>query len=163
MYLLVAVLTMLPSIFALLALLCGEPAADIGFGRRTVYAPGVLGFGAPRPTGAALRVPRGLELTPEGVRGVRGVGRIVLNWGVLAEASAMSTRSGSKLCLQVKSGEVNIVPRRLFGSDPDAVAAIINYYLRHRENRGHLTTPRPRCNSWHRNHSSALKALRSVP
>ncbi|KIP53201.1 hypothetical protein SD72_05195 [Leucobacter komagatae] len=73
MYLLVAVLTMLPSIFALLALLRGEPAADIGFGRRTVYAPGVLGLVLLAQQVRALRVPRGLELTPEGVRGVRGV------------------------------------------------------------------------------------------
>lgn len=136
-----AVLIMLPAILALFALLRSEAAEEIGFGRRTVYVLGILGFVLFVQQLWVLRVPRGLELTSEGVRGVRGAGRIVLNWDNLGAASAMSTRTGAKLGLQVKSGEVHILPRRLIGSDPDTVAAIINYYLRHPADRDHLATP----------------------
>ncbi|WP_010205661.1 murein endopeptidase [Salinibacterium sp. PAMC 21357] len=141
LYPLAAVLIMIPAIVALFALLRGEPAAEIGLGRRTANVLGILGFVLFAQQLWALRVPRGLELTSEGVRGVRGAGRIALNWDVLDTASAMSTRTGAKLGLHLKSGEVHVLPRRLIGSDPDAVAAIINYYLRHPADRNHLATP----------------------
>ena len=141
LYPLAAVLIMLPAILALFALLRGEATEQIGFGRKTVYALGLLGFVLLAQQLWALRVPRGLELTSEGVCGVRGAGRIVVNWDNLGAASAISTRTGAKLSLQVKSGEVHFLPRRLIGSDPDAVAAIINYYLRHPADRDHLATP----------------------
>lgn len=141
LYPLVAVLLMLPSIIALLTLLRGEPVAEIGFGRRTAYILGALGLVLLAQQLWSLRVPRGLELTPEGLRGVRGAGRLVLSWDDLGKAAAMSTRSGAKLALHTKRGEVHIIPRRLIGSDPDAVAAIINHFLRHPADRDQLTRP----------------------
>ena len=137
LYPLAAGIMVLPAILALIARLRGEAVADIGFGRRTVEVLGIL----LAQQLWALRVPRGLELTSEGVRGVRGAGRIVLSWDDLGAASAMSTRTGAKLGLRVTSGETYILPRRLIGSDPDAVAAIINYYLRHPADRHHLAQP----------------------
>ncbi|MEV8249848.1 hypothetical protein AB0O87_02835 [Microbacterium sp. NPDC076768] len=141
LYPLAAVLIMFPAIVAIFALLRGEAAAEIGVGRRTVYVLGIFGFVFFVQQLWALRVPRGLELTSEGVRGVSGAGRIVLNWDDLSAAAAISTRSGAKLGLHVKTGEVHVLPRRLIGSDPDAVAAIINYYLRHPADRGRFATP----------------------
>lgn len=141
MYPLAAVLMIFPATVALFALLRGEAAAEIGFGRRTAYVLGILGLALLTQQLWALRVPRGLELTSEGLRGVRGAGRIVLTWDDLSAASAMSTRSGAKLGLHAKRGEVHILPRRLIGSDPDAVAAIINYYLRHPADRDYLVDP----------------------
>ena len=141
LYPLVAVLIMLPAILALCTLLRGEVAAEVGFGRRTVYVLGALGFALLAQQLWALRVPRGLELTSEGLRGVRGAGKVVLDWDDLRAAAAISTRTGAKLALRVNSGAVHVLPRRLIGSDPDAVASIINYYLRHPADRGHLATP----------------------
>ena len=141
LYPLAAVLIVLPAVLVLVARLRGEATAEIGFGRRSVEVLGLLGIVLVAQQLWALRVPRGLELTPEGVRGVRGVGRIALSWDDLGSASAMSTRTGAKLGLCVTSGEIHILPRRLIGSDPDAVAAIINYYLRHPADRHHLTDP----------------------
>lgn len=141
LYPLAAVLIMLPAIVALCALLRGEAAAEVGFGRRTVYILGILGVVLLAQQLWALRVPRGLELTPEGVRGVRGLGSVVLDWDKLGAAAAVSTRTGAKLALHVTTGEVHVLQRRLIGSDPDAVAAIINYYLRHPADRGLLDTP----------------------
>lgn len=140
-YPLAAVLVMLPAAVALVALLRGEAASEIGFGRRTVYLIGALGVVFFAQQLWALRVPRGLELTPTELRGVRGVGRIALKWDDLGEAFAMSTRTGAKLSLRLKRGEVLIFPRRLLGSDPDAVAAIINHYLRHPSDRDSLANP----------------------
>ncbi|MFD5599350.1 hypothetical protein ACFWHR_04765 [Leucobacter sp. NPDC058333] len=141
LYPLAAAIMVLPAILALIARLRGEAVADIGFGRRTVEVLGILGVVLLAQQLWALRAPRGLELTSEGVRGVRGAGRIVLSWDDLGAASAMSTRTGAKLGLRVTSGETYILPRRLIGSDPDAVAAIINYYLRHPADRHHLAQP----------------------
>lgn len=141
LYPLAAALIMLPAILALWALLRGEAAADLGFGRRTVYVLGILGLVLLLQQLWALRLPRGLELTPEGVQGVRGLGSIVLDWDDLGGAAAMSTRTGSKLALHVITGEVHVLPRRLIGSDPDAVAAIVNYFLQHPADRGRLATP----------------------
>ncbi|MGO3148139.1 MAG: hypothetical protein ACTIJ6_10725 [Leucobacter sp.] len=136
-----AVLMVFPATVALFALLRGEAAAEIGFGRRTAYVLGVLGLVFLAQQLWSLRVPRGLELTSEGLRGVRGAGRIVLSWDDLDAATAMSSRSGAKLGLHAKRGEVHVIPRRLLGSDPDAVAAIINYYHRHPAERDHLVDP----------------------
>lgn len=138
MYPLTAVLLMVPAAVALVAQLRGEPVADIGFGRRTAYVIGALGLALLIQQLWTLRVPRGLALTPAGLRGIRGAGRLVLDWNDLSAASAMSTRSGAKLGLHTHSGEVHVIPRRLIGSDPDAVATIINYYLHHPADRGHL-------------------------
>lgn len=141
MYPLAAALVTLPAAVPLVALLRGAAAAEIGYGRRTALGLGLLGLVFLAQQLWALRVPRGLQLTPEGLRGVRGVGRLALTWDDLGAASAVSTRSGAKLCLHVTGGGAHLLPRRLLGSDPDAVAAIINHYLRHPADRGHLSDP----------------------
>lgn len=141
LYPLAAAFIMLPSILALGAQLRGNAVAGIGFGRRTVYVLGILGLVLLWQQLWAQRVPRGLELTSEGVRGVRGAGSIVLDWDDVGAVAAVSTRTGAKLALHVNTGEVHVLPRRLIGSDPDAVAAIINYFLRHPADRDHLATP----------------------
>lgn len=140
-YPLAAALIMVPAGIAGLVRLSGATAAEIGFGRRTPYVLGLLGLVFFVQQLWALRVSRGLKLTPEGIRGIRGMGRVALTWDDLNAASAMSTRSGAKLALHLKHGAVNVIPRRLIGSDPDAVAAIINYFLRHPADRGLLTNP----------------------
>lgn len=126
---------------AAVALLRGEGSAQIGFGRRTAYTLGILGLIFFLQQLWALRVPRGLALSEAGLRGVRGAEHLVLAWADLDSAAAMSARSGAKLALHTTRGEVHVLPRHVIGSDPNAVAAIINYYLQYPQDRGYLTDP----------------------
>ena len=89
----------------------------------------------------ALRTPRGLTLSEQGLRGVRGSKPVNLGWDDLSYAEAISSPQGAKLVLQLRpSGAIVIMPHYT-GSDPNVLAPLINFFLAHPEHRTALATP----------------------
>ena len=75
-----------------------------------------------------LRVPPGLTLTPEGVRGVRGAGPVALAWDDLARVEVLASSHGARLVLHAVGGGVSSVDPHWTGSDPNLVAAIVEHF-----------------------------------
>lgn len=85
-----------------------------------------------------LRVPTGLELTPTGLRGIRGVADIDLRWDDLADVGVVAAPA-AKLTLVTRGGGGGVLaPALALGSDPNQVAAIVRYYLDRPAERGAL-------------------------
>jgi hypothetical protein len=88
----------------------------------------------------ALRTPNGLTLTEHGLRGVRGSKPVHLDWDVLDHAEVVSSK-GAKLALHLVSGGVIVIEPRYTGSDPNVVAPVIDFFLKHPAHRSTLATP----------------------
>jgi heme A synthase len=89
----------------------------------------------------ALRTPRGLALSERGLRGVRNSQRLDLAWEDLAGAEAVSAKQ-TRLHLNLVSGGVVVVVPTWTGSDPRAVARVVEFFLAHPEQRAALSSPR---------------------
>lgn len=87
---------------------------------------------------AELAVPRGLTIAPEGLSGVRGGRRFAWSWDELARASVVLSRTGARLVLHAHDHEpVEVDPTRM-GSDPNTVAAVVEYFRSHPDERAAL-------------------------
>ena len=106
---------------------------------RAPYALGVLGVAVIAVQLWRLRVPAGLELTPDGLRGIRGSARIDWPWEDLAQVSVVAAPV-AKLSLVPRAGAGSpiLAPMLVLGSDPNEVAAIVRYYLERPAERGAL-------------------------
>ncbi|MDF2920774.1 MAG: murein endopeptidase, partial [Microbacterium sp.] len=106
---------------------------------RSPYAIGVLGLAFIAVWVWRLRVPAGLELTPAGVRGVRGSARIDWSWDDLVQVGVVGAPV-AKLSLTPRGGVGRpvLAPTLALGSDPNEVAAIVRYYLERPAERGAL-------------------------
>ncbi|MDQ1131121.1 hypothetical protein [Microbacterium sp. SORGH_AS_0888] len=96
---------------------------------RAPYVLGILGVAILVVQAWRMRVPAGLELTPEGLRGIRGAGVVAWTWEELVEAKVVAAPA-AKLCLVPKGGAPVMAQAMLLGSDPNQVAAIVRYFLR---------------------------------
>lgn len=96
---------------------------------RAPYALGILGLAILVVQAWRMRVPAGLELTPEGLRGIRGASPVEWPWEELVEAKVVAAPA-AKLCLVPKAGVPVMAQAMLLGSDPNQVAAIVRYFLR---------------------------------
>lgn len=85
-----------------------------------------------------LRVPEGLTLTPSGLMGVRGTKPFNVSWDGLQEATAATKQAGLCLQLTLAGHSVLSVPGAYIGSDPNVVAAIIEHFRTHPEDRKYL-------------------------
>lgn len=95
---------------------------------RLPYVLGVVGIGVLAYELWQLRLPAGLELTPDGLKGARGGGRVDWRWEELALVS-VSKAPAAKLSLLPNGGRRPVLIRAgALGSDPNEVAAIVNYY-----------------------------------
>jgi len=131
-----------PGIMFVLARLAGE---EFGTGRRRSIALVVIAVVALGWLGMqvwALRQPAGLTISPRGLRGVRGAKSFDVEWEHVASAAAVEHRGRAQLELRfANSGPVS-VPSPLLGSDPNVVAAIIEYFRMHAEQREALASSR---------------------
>lgn len=85
-----------------------------------------------------LRVPAGLTVSPTGLTGVRGSGPLSAGWADVERAFAVPSRTGAKLVLEFSNRSAMEIDATLIGSDPNAVAAIIEHYRMHPDDREDL-------------------------
>lgn len=99
---------------------------------------GVLG------TAAVLigtRRPRGLELSPTGLRWRRLIRVESLDWDGLATAESSVPGTPKLLTLHTRTGAAHRLSPLAFGSDPGAVAEVISYFQRNHTKRDILGQP----------------------
>lgn len=86
-----------------------------------------------------LRPPRGLTLTPAGVRGVRRVTQVDLTWDDMRGVTVVDGPGRGTLVIPGPDRRQLRVDAMRFGSDAHLVAAIISYFLDHERARELLT------------------------
>lgn len=89
----------------------------------------------------SLRIPAGLSLSVSGIRGVRGSKNVNLGWDDLLGAGVIFVKD-SRLVLSLRTGGTILIAPQYTGSDPNVVAAVLNYYCAHPEHRALLSSPR---------------------
>ena len=89
----------------------------------------------------SLRTPAGLTLSVSGIRGVRGTKNVDLRWDSLLGAGVIFVKD-SRLVLSLTTGGTILIAPQYTGSDPNVVAAVLNYYRAHPEHRALLANPR---------------------
>lgn len=93
---------------------------------------------------ARIRVPRGLELTPAGLRWCHGTTAIIVPWRQISEVRlGTAGKNGSARVTHVveKDGNVHDLAPVLTGSDPHIVAEIIHFFLKNPKHREALNEP----------------------
>lgn len=108
--------------------------------RASPVALGLVGLGFLLQQLWWLRTPVGLALTPDGVSGVRGVHPVTIPWDELRGADVVDSR-GARLVLHRADGGVQTVGALWLGSDPNVVAAVIEFFRAHPERRDLLAGP----------------------
>lgn len=95
---------------------------------RAPYALGLLGLGVIAVNAVRLREPAGLHLTAEGLRGIRGRGRVDWGWDELAEVG-VGAGPVAKLTLVADGAGPRVeAPMLALGSDPNQVATVVRYF-----------------------------------
>ncbi len=89
-----------------------------------------------------LRRPAGLELSPSGIRGVRGARNVSASWDEITIASAHITPKRALVFLYFKDGHYVSVDATYLGSDPSVVVAAIRHFLWNPADRDLLSNPR---------------------
>ena len=136
-----AVLGLLPGVAALVLALMGVSLVQDGsVARFGPFGIGLISLGWLAQQAWVLRRPLGLTLTKTSVSGVRGTSRVDIRWENLSGVAAVAS-PGAKLYISAKAGEPIIIEPRWIGSDPNEVAAIIEYYREHPGDRHLLTDP----------------------
>lgn len=105
--------------------------------RASPLALGLVGLGFLAQQLWWLRTPVGLALSPDGLRGVRGIHPITIGWDELAAADVIDAR-GAKLVLHRTDGGAQPVGALWLGSDPNIVAPVIEFFRTHPEKRAVL-------------------------
>ncbi|MBZ4488191.1 hypothetical protein LQ938_11020 [Microbacterium sp. cx-55] len=126
----VAVALLLPGIAQLVVDTQGLPTMSGGIVSRAPYALGILGLVTLAVQLWRVRVPAGLELTTERLRGIRGSAGVDWRWEDLADVS-VAAGPVAKLSLVPRGGAGRpvLAPMLALGSDPNEVAAIVRFYL----------------------------------
>jgi hypothetical protein len=88
----------------------------------------------------ALRLPAGLTLDARGIRGVRGSKPVDLGWHDLVRAEVTAPK-GIRLVLHLSDSGTIVLEPAYIGSDPNVLAAVIDFFVEHPEHRGMLATP----------------------
>lgn len=138
----VAVALLLPAIAQVLVETQGLPTlSGSGIVARAPYALGILGLVVLAVQLWRLQVPAGLELTPAGLRGIRGYAKVDWPWEDLVDVG-VSTGPVAKVSLVPRgpTGRPALAPMLALGSDPNEVAAIVRYYLDRPSERAALTS-----------------------
>lgn len=89
----------------------------------------------------ALRTPRGLTLTETGLIGVRGSASVSSTWDGVTGVELVYVR-GARIVLHLRDGRTVTLDPRYTGSDPNVLATIVDYFLRHPADRAALADPR---------------------
>lgn len=128
--LVLGVVVLLPALAQLMVDVNGLPTMSGILLSRAPYVLGVIGVATIAVYLWRLRVPLGLELFPEGLRGIRGAGDFAWSWDDLAQVSVVAAPI-AKLSLVPRGGMGRpvLAPTISLGSDPNEVAAIVRYYL----------------------------------
>jgi hypothetical protein len=83
----------------------------------------------------SLRLPTGLVVDESGLVGVRGGPDAQLPWERLESASVVTSSTGACLAITAVEGSVVTIQAPQIGSDPNVVAAIIEHFRTHPEDR----------------------------
>lgn len=83
----------------------------------------------------SLRVPTGLTVTEEGLRGIRSGPATDLTWDELTSVEGLHGSSGPRLMITTSTGALRPVPPYAIGSDPITVAAIVDHFRRNPQDR----------------------------
>lgn len=89
-----------------------------------------------------LRRPAGLEVSPSGLRGVRGSANVDTRWEELDHANAFVTPKSASLEVTFKGGSAVEIDAVHLGSDPTVVAAVIEHFRADGADRELLLDPR---------------------
>lgn len=109
-----------------------------GFGRRAARLMVLTGIGVLAHELWSQRRPAGLTLDSDRIVGVRFGPRVQLLWEQLRGIDVIEGKRGKHLTLHTDTGPVR-VPHRTVGGDLHAVASVIDYYLRHPDERHRLS------------------------
>jgi len=90
----------------------------------------------------ALRLPTGLAVSAAGLDGVRGGADARVAWEMIDAVHAEPSGTGARLAITVTGGSVLALHAHEIGSDPNVVAAIIDHFLTHPEDREALSNAR---------------------
>lgn len=110
---------------------------------RAPYALALLGVGVIVVNAVRLREPAGLQVTAEGLKGIRGRGRVDWTWDELTEVG-VGTGPVAKLNLVADGAGPRVeAPMLALGSDPNQVATVVRYFLDVPSARAELNGPGP--------------------
>jgi len=123
------------------------PAATLGYGLTVgvpngspflflaVLALAIVGLASLGVIVWGFRVPAGLAIEPNGLRGIRACGDIHWSWDELGDVEVVAA-PGAKLSLRRADGEPPVTAPMLYlGADPNDVAEIVRFFRDHPEER----------------------------
>ncbi|MDR6201085.1 hypothetical protein QE374_002994 [Microbacterium sp. SORGH_AS428] len=102
------------------------------------YILGVIGIATLVVRIVRRRVPAGLTLSPRGVTGIRGCGALDWPWDELAQVSVVAAPAARLSLLRAGGAPLITAPSLSLGSDPNLVAALVEFYRQHPEHRDAL-------------------------
>jgi len=129
---------LLPAIAQIIAVRQSLPTMQGIFITGGPYVLAVLGVAVVGALLWRLRTPAGLELSPEGLRGIRGSAAVDLPWDSLAAVQLASAPTARLSLIPSGGARPILVPMAPMGSDPCLVVPIVRYYLDHPEERALL-------------------------
>jgi hypothetical protein len=129
---------LLPAIAQIVAVRQNLPTMQGIFITGGPYALAVLGLAVVGVQLWRLRTPAGLELSPEGLRGIRGSAAVDLPWESLAAVQLASAPTARLSLIPGGGARPVLVPMAPMGSDPCLVVPIVRYYLDRPEERALL-------------------------
>ncbi len=121
-------LLLLPAIAQIAVDLADLPTMPSFLLARAPYAVGLLGLGVIVVNAVRLREPAGLHLTAEGIRGIRGRGRVDWAWDELTEVGVGSGPVARLTLIADGAGPRVEAPMLPLGSDPNQVATVVRYF-----------------------------------
>jgi len=137
-----AVVALAAGVLALVLRLAGVAgASEVGIGAVGPLALGAVGLGWLGQQLLALRVPAGLTLDADGIRGVRGTRQVDIAWHDLAGVDVLAAR-GARLVLTPRDAGPVVLDPHWFGSDPNVVAVVIAHFRDHPADRSALADGR---------------------
>lgn len=110
---------------------------------RGPYAIALLGLGVVVVTVVRLREPAGLRLTPAGLVGIRGRGRVQWGWDDLETVDVGSGPVAMLTLVPAGGGPRVEAPPLALGGDPNQVATVVRYFRAHPGERALLTAGGP--------------------
>lgn len=121
-------LLLLPAVAQIVVDIADLPTMPSFLLTRAPYALGLLGVGVIVMNAVRLREPAGLHVTAEGLRGIRGRGRVDWAWHELAEVGVGAGPVAKLHLIADGSGPRIEAPMLALGSDPNQVATVVRYF-----------------------------------
>ncbi len=115
--------------------LFGLDTMPSGLTRRVPYVLAALSLGSLVVMLWRLRLAPGIEMTPTGIHGVRGVGAVHWRWDEVGDVTVEPGRVARLALAHAEGSPVLAVPALLLGSDPEQAAALLRFFRDNPEDR----------------------------